>query len=461
MFSNKNKKKYILFSSMLVLAILVGTSFLTAFPTIPKPSGSSDGSLRWDLKLANPYVLQGTNNELVLNLHIKGEEIIVGERPPMNLVLVLDRSGSMSERGKLEYAKKAANEIISSLSSNDRLGIVAYSTNVELLFPIQILEDKRVARNVVNSLYPTNSTNLSGGLIKGINQIESVLNKDYLNRVVLLSDGLANAGITNISQINKISRRASENGISITTMGLGANYDETMLTNIAEYGAGNYYFIESPTQIASIFNKEFGQLVRTVAKNPRIKLHLGPGVKIKNVSGYKYFEKDGNIEIYPGDLFSGQERNILIRLDVPTNQVGSNKLAKVSLEFDDIANRKSVTYSEELDYKVTKKKDVVLKNENKEIEARATSVDIASELYRAVGDYEKGKFKDARLGLNYAIEVVHKLNNSPQRTEDSVQQEMVLRGALKDMDNNAPAPSSEAGKSIIKKYKAQSRLQQK
>ena len=68
MFSNKNKKKYILFSSMLVVAILVGTSFLTAFPTIPKPLGSSDGSLRWDLKLANPYVLQGTNNELVLNL---------------------------------------------------------------------------------------------------------------------------------------------------------------------------------------------------------------------------------------------------------------------------------------------------------------------------------------------------------------------------------------------------------
>jgi Ca-activated chloride channel family protein len=461
MFSTKHKKKYILFSSMLVLAILVGTSFLTAFPTIPKPTGSSDGSLRWDLKLANPYLLQGTNDELVLNLNITGEEYTVKERPPVNLVLVLDRSGSMSERGKLEYAKKAANEIISSLSSNDRLGIVAYSTNVELLFPIQILEDKRIARNVVNSLYPTNSTNLSGGLIKGINQIESVLNKEYLNRVVLLSDGLANAGITNISQINKISRRASEMGIGITTMGLGANYDETMLTSIAEYGAGNYYFIESPTQIASIFNKEFGQLVRTVAKNPRIKLHLEPGVKIKDVSGYKYFEKDGNIEINPGDLFGGQERNILIRLDVPTNQVGSNKLAKAFLEFDDIANRKSVTYSEELDYKVTKKKGLVLKNENKEVGARAASVQAASEFYRAARLYEDGKLDEAMAEVTFGILGLDKLNSSPQRSAETVEQEMVLRGALKDMSNNAPAPSSEAGKSIIKKYKAQSRLQQK
>jgi len=461
MLSNKIKKKYILFSSMLVVAILVGTSFLTAFPTIPKPTGSSDGSLRWDLKLANPYVLQGTNDELVLNLHIKGEEIIVGERPPMNLVLVLDRSGSMSERGKLEYAKKAANEIISSLGSNDRLGIVAYSTNVELLYPIQILEDKRIARNVVNSLYPTNSTNLSGGLIKGINQIESVLNKDYLNRVVLLSDGLANAGITNISQINKISRRASERGIGITTMGLGANYDETMLTNIAEYGAGNYYFIESPTQIASIFNKEFGQLVKTVAKNPRIKLHLEPGVKIKDVSGYKYFEKDGNIEINPGDLFGGQERNILIRLDAPTSQLGSNKLAKASLEFDDIANKKSISYSEDLDYKVTKKKGLVLKNENKEVGARAASVQAASEFYRAARLYEDGKLDEAMAEVTFGILGLEKLNSSPQRSAETVEQERALRDAFGDMDANAPAPSSAAGKSLIKKFKAQSREQQK
>ncbi|NIT13068.1 MAG: VWA domain-containing protein, partial [Candidatus Dadabacteria bacterium] len=127
--------------------------------------------------------------------------------------------------------------------------------------PIQTLEDKRTARNVVNALYPTNSTNLSGGLIEGINQIKSVYDKEYLNRVVLLSDGLANAGITNVHRINDISRKASEKGISITTMGLGASYDENMLTSIAEYGAGNYYFIESPTQIASIFTREFGQIV--------------------------------------------------------------------------------------------------------------------------------------------------------------------------------------------------------
>ncbi len=332
---------------------------------------------------------------------------------------------------------------------------------MEVLYPVQALQDKRAAMNVVNALYPTNSTNLSGGLIEGINQIESMLNKEYLNRVVLLSDGLANAGITSMAQINNISRRASEKGISVTTMGLGANYDENMLTNIAEYGAGNYYFIESPTQIASIFNREFGKLLKTVAKNPRIRLHLEPGVKVKDVHGYNYFEKDGKIEIVPGDLYSGQERNILIKFDAPTDKVGSSRLARASLEFDDVAAKKSVAYSEELGYEVTKKKELVIKNENKDIGARAMSADIASELYRAAGDYEKGKLEDARLRMIESIKKVQKLNISPQRTEGTVEQEKVLLEAMDEMSNNTPEPSSPAGKSIIKKYKAQSREQQK
>lgn len=461
MFTEKIKKKYVLFSAMLVIAVLAGTSFLTAFPTIPKPAGAAGGALSWDLKLANPYMLQGDDKDLVLNLKIRGEEITVSERPPVNLVLVLYRSGSMSEKGKLEYAKKAANEIISSLSSRDRLGIVAYSTGVELMFPIQTLDNKATARNMINSLYPTNSTNLSGGLIEGINQIKSVYDKEYLNRVVLLSDGLANAGITNINQINNISRAASEKGISLTTMGLGASFDENMLTSIAEYGAGNYYFIESPTQIASIFNREFGQLIKTVAKNPKIRLKLEPGVKVKDVGGYKYFEKDGGIEIVPGDLSSGQERNILIRLDAPTDKVGNNKLARAYLEYDDIVSNEPKSFSEGLDYKVTTKMGLVVKNENKEVGARAASVDVASELYRAAEDYEDGKLDEARQRMTQAITGLEKLNSSPLRTQGTVEQEKALRDAFGDMDANAPAPNTEAGKSLIKKYKTQSREQQK
>jgi len=461
LYNQKIHKRYILYVGFIILAVIIGTNFLTAFPTIPSPSILADKSLNWNLNLANPYIMQGTGDDIVLNLTIKGKENTITERPPVNLVLILDRSGSMSENGKLEYAKNAANEIVRSLGSNDKLGIVAYSTNVEVLLPIQKLKNKDQVQSIINSIYPANSTNLSGGLIKGIEEIESVLNIEYLNRVILLSDGLANAGITSVHEINKIAAKASEIGITVSTMGLGVNYNENMLTSIAEFGSGNYYFIESPAQIASIFKNEFGKMVKTVAKNPKIRLDLSPNVQVKEVHGYNFSKKEGFIEINPGDLYGGQERNILIRLDVPTKDLGRADLVTASLKFEDVISKNLVTLTEKLSYTVTKNRNIVLKNENKEIRARASSVSAAAELYKAAYDYEIGNMSDAVTRVKESLSTIIKINKSSERSHSTIVQEEVLRQALDDMDNKAPAPSTEAGKSIIKKYKAESREQQK
>ncbi|NIT13067.1 MAG: hypothetical protein GTN99_02135, partial [Candidatus Dadabacteria bacterium] len=145
----------------------------------------------------------------------------------------------------------------------------------------------------------------------------------------------------------------------------------------------------------------------------------------------------------------------------PTDKVGSSRLAKASLKFDDIAAKKPVSLSKDLDYKVTKKMGLVIKNENKEVGARALSMDVASEFYRAAGDYENGKLEDARRRMLKSISNVQKLNSSPHRTSETVEQERALREALDELSNNAPEPSSIEAQGLIKKYKAQSREQQK
>lgn len=457
---------------ILIAAALAGGRYLSALPTNHKQEEvsmdiktvSNTDTVTWDVKLSHPYVEKGSLRELMLNLKIKGREGEMKERTSVNLVLVIDRSGSMSDRGKIEYAREAAKQIIAGLNKEDRLAVVAYSTDVELLYPIQLLSDKESAVSVVNALYPTDSTNLSGGLVKGIEQLDSVKRDGYVNRVILLSDGLANAGITDLGELGRIASRASEKGIHITTMGLGVDYDENLMMALAEHGAGNYYFIESPNQLAGIFQKEFGQIASTVAKDPVIRIGLAPGVTIDEVYGYTWTKTpDGVAEIKLGDFFGGQERDILVKLTVPAGKDGQNDLGKAEIAFRDLLNdEKPSGLTTALSYEVTEDADKVAKNENKDVTARWVSVDASGSYYQATTSYESGDKAGALSRLKSAYDSVANLNRSPYGNAKTAQQEAELRDALESMsDPAAPAPASDAGKALIKEQKASARDAQK
>ena len=456
------KKSLISISLFVLLVFVVGGGYLIAFPTIPNPGYSNTDTVTWDVRLNNPFIMQGSDGEILLNLLVKGQEVKSVKRAPLNLVLVIDRSGSMNERGKIEYAKAAAKRIISRLNSHDRLAIVAYSTDVQLVYPIGFLKDKETAISVVDSLYPSNSTNLSAGLTTGIAQLKAIKRDGYINRVILLSDGLANVGITDVERLGNIASQAAENSIHITTMGLGINYDEDIMMNIAEYGAGNYYFIESPTQLAGIFEKEFGQITASIAKDSKIYLSLAPGVHLKDVYGYSYKKKNGKYEVNLGDLYSGQRPDIVIKLDAPTKKPGRHELAKASLVFTDILkNNQTVYFEQDLSYEITRDKNRVDNNEDRDVSARGISVYAAGELHTASTEYEKGNRADALQLVKKALGRIADLNKSSQRSEATIEQEEVLRKAIDDMSDAAAAPSTPVGKKLIKEYKAMSREQQK
>jgi Ca-activated chloride channel family protein len=468
----KNGSMAIIGIFLLIFSALAGGKYISAFPTIPKPKEKEvnintdpvTGTVTWDIKLSHPYVQKGSPGDMFLNLRIKGKEAELKERTPVNLVLVIDRSGSMGDRGKIEYAREAAKQIIAGLNKEDRLAIVAYSTEVELLYPIQLLTDKDRAASVVSALYPTDSTNLSGGLVRGIEQLGSVKRDGYVNRVILLSDGLANAGITDIGELGRIASSASEKGIHITTMGLGVDYDENLMMSLAEHGAGNYYFIESPTQLTGIFRKEFGQIAATVAKDPVIRIGLAPGVTLEEVYGYTWTQTpDGVTEIKLGDFFGGQERDILVKLKVPAGKEGQNDLGKAELEFKDLLDdEKPSGLVTRLSYEVTDDADKVAANENKDVSARWISVDASGAYYQATTAYEQGDRASAISKLKSAYQNISNLNMSPYRNSKTVEQEAELRDALDSISSPAaPAPMSDEGKKLIKEQKANAREAQK
>ncbi len=437
----------------LVLVVMVSSNSMAT----AKVSTNRSDTVAWDVQVSQPYVQKGRYADEFLNIRLSGRDgLPIIARTPVNLVLVIDRSGSMSDRGKIDYAKGAAKEIIERLGSNDRLSIVAYSTEVEVLYPMQFLRNKERAISAVNSLYPTDSTNLSGGLITGINQLDSVRKSGYINRVILLSDGLANKGITNIGELSRVSSRASEKNIQITTMGLGLDFDENLMMSLAQHGAGNYYFIESPSQLASIFQREFGQLSRTIAKAPVITINLEPGVSLQELYGYTYSTTpDGKIRIKLGDMFAGQQRDILIKLRVPAEKIGERELIKISLNYEDLLNdNERAGFEKELAYNVTSSEQKIRESENKEVAARAISVYAASNLHKATTEYENGNSSGALTYMNDAYQKIIKVNQTPQRNQQTLKQEEELREAIQNMEVNASEPTSNSGKRLIKEQKA-------
>lgn len=435
--------------SLFLLAVHANAKSLYTGPVHMKP------------EISNPYVEYKSDREMLVNMKLWGDEVRPVKRPPVNLVLVIDESGSMNERGKMAYAKKAAKSMINNLNSYDRVGIVAYSDYARVISPLQKLKNKSKLRRKIDQIYPTNATNLSSGLIEAIRELKYEDDHRRINKVILLSDGLANRGVTDLYSLSNIASRASSEGIYITTMGLGLHFDEDLMATVAEYGAGNYYFIESPKQIAYIFDKEFGKMSSTIARDAVLEIDLDDDVDLEELYGYTYDKKGDKIRIKLGNYYSGQERNIKMSLRVPTGKKGKNDLFTSSLKYTDLENGKPHNIDKTVNYNVTKDQKKVVKNENKNVIADMETVKASKELDSATRDYEQGYTVRAVDKLKSALQSVKRLNRSDYKTSNSMAQEEALNDAIGEFESAPASPASDSGKRMIKKYKEESRVQQK
>ncbi len=255
-------------------------------------------------------------------------------RLPMNLSIVLDRSGSMADAGKIDFAKAALRKLVDQLQSDDIVSIVIYDDIIDVLRPAsRVGRHKYEIKHLIDDICPRGSTNLGGGMMEGFNQVERNVNKEYINRVVLLSDGLANTGIVDPGELNRIARRHLAHCISLTTMGVGLDYNENLMVGLAQNGGGNYYFIEAPASLASIMSREFKTLSTVVAQNTTIELRLGRNVALRDVIGYEYRMQGDHYIIPVGDLYSNESREFTVELAIPEG-TGSLTVATGTLHYE-------------------------------------------------------------------------------------------------------------------------------
>jgi Ca-activated chloride channel family protein len=251
---------------------------------------------------------------------------------PMNIAVVLDRSGSMADERKIDFAKQSICALVDRLSTNDYLSIVVYDDRIETLLPNQRVKDKSYIKRLVQNVYPRGSTNLGGGMEEGFRQIERNFRQEYINRVILLSDGLANQGITDPVQLDRIASQYRRRSISLSTIGVGLDYNENLMLGLAEHGGGNYYFVESPVQLASILEKELNGMSYTVARDARIELTLGSGVTAGDVIGCERRQETDRLVIPVGDLLATDHREYTVQLNVGEGS-GTRHIATGVLRF--------------------------------------------------------------------------------------------------------------------------------
>ncbi len=250
------------------------------------------------------------------------------ERRPVNLCVVLDRSGSMSEESKMNYARAALVALIDQLKRDDIFSLVIYDDVVEVVrAAARVGSEKERIRNLVEDINPRGWTNLGGGMIEGFRQVEKNSCKEYVNRVILLSDGLANQGITDPYRLQNIARKQRNHSISLSTIGVGLDYNENLMVGLSEHGGGNYYFLESSRNLATVLRKEFDRLSDVMAQNVVIELDLGRGVTLLDAIGYNHHADGRSAQIAVGDLYGEDTREIILELEVPPG-AGSLTIAK-------------------------------------------------------------------------------------------------------------------------------------
>ena len=273
-----------------------------------------------DAALGNKFVKAGASQQLLARIGLSTERRTSNERPPVNVALVVDTSGSMEGRA-IEDARAASLALLDSLSKEDRISVVVFHSKAEVLLPSTRIDDAdmKELRQKIAGMKAQGTTEMSAGLRLALNEVEKNLVQQGVNRVVMLGDGVPNDD----HLVESLTAEATSRGISITTLGLGNDYDEILMGRIAQQSGGKFSYIEDSTKVASFFKEEVVRLHKVVAKNAVLELRPGPGVVVQNVVGRPASRSDRFMTVHLGDLTLGEQQEIVVELAANPTKDGS------------------------------------------------------------------------------------------------------------------------------------------
>ncbi|MEX1001806.1 MAG: VWA domain-containing protein [Crocinitomicaceae bacterium] len=370
-----------------------------------------DKSVALDLQWGNPTINEH-NNSAIFQLGIATSDLNKGsieDAPPVNVSLVIDKSGSMSSDSRLVNAKEAATAFISRLRPTDHISIVAFDNNVEVVLASTQVGDKKKVLAAIDKIQLGGSTNLNAGLIAGYNEVAKAYVSGRPNKVIMLTDALTNTGVVSPQKIVQNSTVFNkEYHIDISMIGVGVDFNHELSRHITDNANSSIHFINDSKDIKKVFVDEVESLLFPVARDVKLVLEFGEEVTIGKFFGYNPTIEENRIELDLKNLNKGLTQLFIGRIKV-TDPSAKTYRMKATLEYFNIASneQQSVTIMSNLKYENSK--GIYDPLENAEVRKNYAIASMGQAMHDMALYVKNGQKTNAMMTVNKTVDFVHTL----------------------------------------------------
>jgi Ca-activated chloride channel family protein len=320
---------------------------------------------------------------------------------PLNLALVIDKSGSMAADDKMSRVKESLRTLLSKLRPDDIISIVVFDTEARVLYPSSRIGDGYELRRLIDCIEPDGSTNINGGLMLGYKEARKNFQKDATNRVILLTDGIANVGVVEPKQIAANSSELNGQGFDLSTIGVGLDLDNELLRTLAKSGRGLYHFISDYQDIEKVFVNEVQSLISSVAKKVEVSVDYDSNLQVEKIYGYAPRTRANGVSISLDNMNNGLTQVVMMRFRA--KNASKNSLpVKVRLSYFDVKRQRMVEEVQEISLTPTRE-DYCELLADVEVKKNYTIAELAQSLYDMTEAVKRKNYAQAESFLNASV----------------------------------------------------------
>jgi Ca-activated chloride channel family protein len=346
-------------------------------------------------------------------------------RRPLNLSLVLDRSGSMGGT-PLRQALKSAKALVGELTEKDLLSVVTFDDDIDTLVAPALVADKRAIQAAIDKVHAGGCTNLCGGWEAGGKHVQKNFSQQLVNRVLLLTDGHANVGTTDTASLVKLATQLAAKGVATTTLGFGTNFNEDLLIGMARAGEGNYYYIESHEDLSQVLQIELEGLSSVCGQNLTVQVKPQAALEQSTVlNQYRSEAKGRDLHVTVGDVYAVEDKVLALDLQVKPSAVGPCPLATIAFSYRVLEGgvTREVTDQIVVTVAAASKEDAAAAAPDLAVLGEALRQRAAKAKDAAVELADKGQHKEAATQLQ---QVAESIRNSPVANQFEFTEEIEL-----------------------------------